>query len=62
MTIRALCGYCGNTLEKGGLAPQQIRESWNDGYSAAISNALGAGLITEEQADDLLTELSQLQK
>jgi hypothetical protein len=38
-----------------------MRESWNDGYSAAISNALEAGLITEEQADELLTELSRLE-
>jgi hypothetical protein len=61
MTIRPLCGYCGNTIENGGLAPKEIRAAWNDGYSAAISNALDAGLITEEQSYDLLEELSRLE-
>ena len=61
MTIFAMCGECGNRVDKGQTAPRDMRESWNDGYSAAISNALEAGLITEEQADELLTELSRLE-
>ena len=61
MTIWALCGSCGNRVEQGQTAPRDMRESWNDGYSAAISNALDAGLITEDQADELLTELSRFE-
>ena len=61
MTIRALCGACGNRVEPDQTAPLEMRESWNDGYSAAISNALDAGLITEDQADELLTELARLE-
>jgi hypothetical protein len=61
MTIRPLCGYCGNTIENGGLAPKEIRAAWNDGYSAAVSNAQDAALITEEQSYDLLEELSRLE-
>lgn len=30
---------------------------FNDGYSSAVSNAQDEEWITEEQADDLLTEL-----
>ena len=46
--------------QQGGLAPREIRAAWNDGYSAAVSNAQDAGLITEEQSYDLLEELSRL--
>jgi hypothetical protein len=47
--------------QQGGLAPRDIRAAWNDGYSAAVSNAQDAGLITEEQSYDLLEELSRLE-
>lgn len=42
------------------LAPREIRAAWNDGYSAAVSNAQDAGLITEDEGYDLLMELSRL--
>jgi cyanate lyase len=35
-----------------------IREAWNDGYQSAVSNALEAELITEQDADELLEELT----
>lgn len=35
-----------------------IRDAWNDGYSAAISNALDADLISQDSADELLDELT----
>ena len=39
------------------LAPREIRAAWNDGYSAAVSNAQDAGLITEDEAAKKRTEL-----
>lgn len=43
-----------NTLDK-----ESYQAGFNDGYSSAICNAREAGLIPEDQADDLLTELVQ---
>jgi hypothetical protein len=35
---------------------------FNDGYSSAVSNAQDEEWITEEQADDLLTELVKFEE
>jgi hypothetical protein len=34
---------------------------FNDGYSSAVSNAQEEEWLTEEQADDLLTELVEVE-
>lgn len=36
---------------------QYSRETWADGYTSALANAREAGYITEEQYDDLYSEV-----
>jgi hypothetical protein len=36
-----------------------IQNAFNDGYMSAVSNAQDAEYITNEQADELLTELNE---
>lgn len=36
-----------------------IQDAFNDGYMSAVSNAQDAEYITDEQATELLTELTE---
>jgi len=38
-----------------------MKSNWNDGYQSAVANAEMALFITEEQGEDLLTELAELE-